>query len=78
MAKERKALLVHFVPGTPADEAVEDLNQHLADEWIVVSSTALGGAATGAGPSGDEYHFVALVVLERDEKRAVRGFTPPA
>ncbi|MDX1419330.1 MAG: hypothetical protein R3181_05135, partial [Rubricoccaceae bacterium] len=64
MAKERKALLVHYVPGTPAEEAVEALNRHLADEWIVVSSTALGGAATGAGPSGDEYHFVALVVLE--------------
>ena len=78
MAKERNALLVHYVPGTPAEEAVDDLNRHLADDWIVVSATAMGGAATGAGPTGDEYHFVALVVLERDEKRAVRGFTPPA
>jgi hypothetical protein len=74
MAKERKALLVHYVPGTPAEAAVEELNRHLADDWLVVSSTALGGAATGAGPTGDAYHFVALVVLEREENRAVRGF----
>jgi hypothetical protein len=79
MAKERKALLVHYVPGTPAEEAVGELNRHLADDWVVVSATALGGAATGAGPTGagatgDAYHFAALVVLERDEKRAVRGF----
>jgi len=78
MAKERKALLVHYVPGTPAEEAVEELNRHLADDWAVVTTTALGGAATGAGPSGDEYHFVALVVLEREEKRAVRGFVSPS
>ena len=57
---------------------MEDLNRHLADDWSVVSSTAMGGAATGAGPTGEEYHFFALVVLEREEKRAVRGFTPPA
>ncbi|HLT47055.1 MAG TPA: hypothetical protein VK002_07490 [Rubricoccaceae bacterium] len=75
MAKERKALLVHYVPGTPAEDSLDELNRHLADDWVVVSSTAMGGAATGAGPTGDEYHFVALVVLEREEKKAVRGFT---
>jgi hypothetical protein len=74
MAKERKALLVHYSPGTPAEDSLEELNRHLADDWTVVSTTAMGGAATGAGPTGDEYHFAALVVLEREEKRAVRGF----
>jgi hypothetical protein len=69
MPKERKALLVRYTPGADADEAVAELNRHLADEWVVVASTAMGGAATGGAPP-----FVALVVLEREEQRAVRGF----
>ena len=75
MAKERKALLVHYAPGEDADASVEALNQHLADDWTVTSTTAMGGAGTGSGATVAEYHFVALVVLEREEKRAVRGFT---
>jgi hypothetical protein len=74
MPKERKALLVRYTPGADAEEAVAELNRHLADEWLVVSATAMGGAATGAGPTGDAPPFVALVVLEREEQRAVRGF----
>ena len=76
MPKERKALLVHYVPGTPAEDSLDELNRHLADDWHLISTTAMGGAATGAG-GGDGYHFVALVVLEREEKRAVRGFVSP-
>ena len=70
MAKERKALLVHYRPGTPAEESVAELNRLLADEWTVISTTAMGGAGTAV----DASHFVALVVLEREEQRAVRGF----
>ena len=70
MAKERKALLVHYTPGGDAEQSLATLNAHLADDWVVTTSTALGGAGSSAGAA-----FVALVVLERDEKRPVRGFS---
>ncbi len=74
MPKERKAFLVHYTSGDDAEASLATLNRHLADDWTVAATTALGGAGTGSGALGPEYHFVALVVLEREEKRAVRGF----
>ncbi len=72
--KERKALIVHYDPGARAADPAAELNAHLADEWALVSVSAMGGAAVGPGVTGPEFHFAALVVLEREEKRSVGGF----
>ena len=74
MAKERKALVVHYDPAARGADPAADLNAHLADEWTVVTATAMGGAAVGPGVTGPELHFAALVVLEREEKKTVGGF----
>ena len=73
MAKERKALVVHYDPAA-RDDAAAELNRHLADDWTLVSATAMGGAAVGPGVTGPEVHFAALVILEREEKKTVSGF----
>lgn len=69
MPKEHKALIVHYAPGR--DGATDELNALLADDWRLVSTAAMGGAGTDAQPG---VHFAALAILEREEKRAVRGF----
>jgi hypothetical protein len=74
MAKERTALIVHYDPNARGADALAELNAHLADDWTVVTTTAMGGAAVGPGVVGPEVHFAALVVLEREEKRTVGGF----
>lgn len=74
MPKERKALIVHHHVDGDAEASVAALNAHLADEWTIVSVSAMGGAGTGPGTPGPEFHFAALVILEREEKRTVGGF----
>ena len=53
MAKERKVLVVHYTPGHPAT-TVDNLTEHLNDDWRIVSTTAMGGTggATSLGDSG--------------------------
>lgn len=70
MATERKALVVHYAPGHPAD-AVDDLTAHLNDDWRIVSTSAMGGTGGATAPA----QFACLVVLERDEKKTVGGFS---
>lgn len=70
MAIERKALVVHFAPGHPA-ESVDALTEHLNDDWRLVSTTAMGGTGGAAGTA----QFAALVVLEREDKKTVGGFS---
>ena len=70
MASERKALVVHYTPGHPT-ETVDALTEHLNDDWRVVSTTAMGGTGGATSPA----QFAALVVLERDEKKTVGGFS---
>ncbi len=72
MAKERKALVVHYDPATDGADPAADLNAHLADGWTLVTATAMGGA--GSATAAPTLHFAALVVLEREEKRTVGGF----
>ncbi len=72
MAKQRKSLVVHYDPRSPA-QATTELDAHLADEWTIVTATAMGGAAAGAVGT-PEIHFAALVVLEREDKTRVGGF----
>jgi hypothetical protein len=74
MAKERKALIVHYAAGESAEASVQALNDHLADDWTLISTAAMGGAGAGPGTPGPEFHFAVLVVLEREEKRTVGGF----
>ncbi len=69
MPKERKAIIVHYEPGS--EKATDELNTLLNDEWTIVTTEAMGGAG---GESQNETHFAALVVLEREEKRTVGGF----
>ena len=70
MAKERKALVVHYAPGHPA-ESVDALNEHLNDDWRIVSATAMGGTGGATAPA----QFAALVILEREETKTVGGFS---
>lgn len=69
MALERKALVVTATPGEDAP-SVDALTDLLNDDWRLVSTTAMGGAG-GDGPA----QFAALVVVEREEKKAPAGFS---
>lgn len=69
MAKERKALIVHYTPDADS-QTLAELNELLNDDWRLMSTTAMGGA--GAASSSQ---FAALVILEREEKKTVGGFT---
>ena len=69
MAKERKALVVHYAPGRPA-ETVDALTDHLNDDWRILSTTAMGGTGGATAPP----QFAALVVLEREDTKTVGGF----
>jgi hypothetical protein len=70
MAKERKALVVHYAPGHDGD-SVDALTEHLNADWRIISSTAMGGAGGATAPA----QFAALVVLEREETKTVGGFS---
>lgn len=69
MAKERKALVVHYSPDA-SSPSLDELNALLNDDWRLMSTSAMGGA--GAASSSE---FAALVILEREEKKTVGGFT---
>lgn len=69
MAKERKALVVHYSPDAQSP-SLEELNALLNDDWRLMSTTAMGGAGTASSSQ-----FAALVILEREEKKTVGGFT---
>ena len=77
MAKEHKTLVVHAAPGDPAlgqpvaSESADALTALLDDGWRLVSTTAMGGAGGATSPP----LFAALVILEREEKRTVGGFS---
>ena len=70
MTTERKAVVVHYAPGHPAD-TVDQLNALLNDDWRILSSSAMGGTGGATAPA----QFACLVVLERDEKKTVGGFS---
>ena len=71
MSLERKALVVTHAPGDPASGTVDALTDLLNDDWRIVSTTAMGGAGGTDGPA----QFAALVVVERQEKKATAGFS---
>ncbi len=70
MPLERKALVVTHTPGDTASGAADALTDLLNDDWRIVSTTAMGGAGGTDGPA----QFAALVVVERQEKKATAGF----
>lgn len=70
MPTERKVLVVHYSPGHPA-ESVDALTALLNDDWRLVSTSAMGGTGGATAPA----QFAALVVVERDEKKTVGGFS---
>ncbi|MDT7857457.1 hypothetical protein RQM47_12460 [Rubrivirga sp. S365] len=70
MAKERKALVVHYAPGEES-ETVAALTDHLNDDWRLLSTSAMGGAGGADGAA----QFAALVVIEREETKTVGGFS---
>ena len=70
MAKEHKTLVVHYAPGHPT-ESLDDLTALLDDGWRVQATTAMGGTGGATAPA----QFAALVILEREEKRTVGGFS---
>lgn len=69
MAKERKALVVHYTPDANSSSLTE-LNEMLNDDWRLMSTTAMGGSGTASSSQ-----FAALVILEREEQKTVGGFT---
>ena len=70
MPTEKKALVVHYTPGAES-ETVAALTDHLNDGWRLVSTSAMGGAGGGA----DAAQFAALVVVEREDRKTVGGFS---
>ncbi len=72
MPAERKALVVHYAPGHPG-ESLDELTALLNDDWRILTSTAMGGTGGATTPA----QFAALVVLERDQKKTVGGFSSP-
>ncbi|GAB5537731.1 MAG: hypothetical protein Rubg2KO_39800 [Rubricoccaceae bacterium] len=69
MAKERKAIVVHYMPDAESPTLTE-LNELLNDGWRLMSTTAMGGAGTASSSQ-----FAALIILEREEQKTVGGFT---
>ena len=67
---KKKALVVTCQPNGQGGN-VADLTRHLNEGWRLVSSTSMGGVGGYDGP----VQFAALVVLEREEKKTVGGFT---
>lgn len=70
MAKQHKVLVVHYAPGHPA-EAVDELAALLDDDWRIVSMTGMGGTGGATAPA----QFAGLVVLQREDKKTVGGFS---
>jgi len=70
MTPERKALVIHYAPGHPAD-SVDQLTALLNDDWRIVSTAAMGGTGGATAPA----QFACLVVVEREPKKTVGGFS---
>ena len=67
---KKKALVVtHRADGQGGN--APELARLLNDGWRLVSTSAMGGVGGYDGPA----QFAALVVLEREEKKTVGGFT---
>lgn len=67
----KKKALVVTQRGDGQGGTVDDLTRHLNDGWRIMSTTAMGGVGGYNGP----VQFAALVILEREEKKTVGGFT---
>ena len=67
---DRKALVVHYAPGHPA-ETLDELTDLLNDGWRLVSTAAMGGTGGATAPA----QFACLVVVEREDKKTVGGFS---
>jgi hypothetical protein len=67
---KKKALVVTCQPNGQGGN-VSELTHLLNDGWRMMSSTAMGGVGGYDGP----VQFAALVILEREEKKTVGGFT---
>ena len=70
MPAQRKAVVVHYAPGHPAD-TVDELTDFLNDNWRIISTSAMGGTGGATAPA----QFACLVVLERDDMKTVGGFS---
>ena len=71
MALERRTLVVTHSPGDAASDTTDELTALLNDDWRLISTTAMGGAGGAEGP----VQFAALVIVEREEKKAPAGFS---
>ena len=70
MSTDRKALVVHYAPGHDP-ESVDALTALLNDGWRIVSTAAMGGTGGATAPA----QFACLVVVEREDKKTVGGFS---
>ncbi|NBC01948.1 MAG: hypothetical protein GVY15_13960 [Bacteroidetes bacterium] len=66
MPNEQKAFVVKSTQH--AVEGLAELNEHLAEGWVVEDVTSLGAAA--AGEDAPALHFAALVIVTRDDDEA--------
>ena len=64
MSNEQKAFVVKSTQ--QAVEGLAELNDHLADGWVVEEVASLGAAA--AGEEAPAVHFAALVIVARDDQ----------
>ena len=70
MATERKVVVVHYAPTHP-NATVDELTALLNDDWRITSTSAMGGTGGATAPA----QFACLVVLEREDKKTVGGFS---
>lgn len=66
MPNEQKAFVVKSTQQTV--QGLAELNEHLAEGWVVEEVTSLGAAA--AGDDTPALHFAALVIVTRDDDEA--------
>lgn len=66
MPNEQKAFVVKSTQ--QAVQGLAELNDHLAEGWVVEEVTSLGAAAAGDDPPA--LHFAALVIVTRDDDEA--------
>jgi len=66
MPNEQKAFVVKSTQ--QAVQGLAELNEHLAQGWVVEEVASLGAAA--AGDDTPALHFAALVIVSRDDQEA--------
>ena len=66
MSNEQKAFVVKSTQ--QAVQGLAELNEHLAQGWVVEKVASLGAAA--AGEDAPAVHFAALVIVTRDDQEA--------